>query len=92
MFELKLLAPAIPIPFSSSSLSFLSDLSLLLFFSWLAEEFGKGDSAVKVIAIDPDDVSTIRVEFRESGSTESVIYPDLDGLGREMNQIWEDRK
>jgi hypothetical protein len=60
--------------------------------SWLAEEFGKGDSAVKVIAIDPDDVSTIRVELRESGSTESVIYPDLDGLGREMNQIWEDRK
>jgi len=22
----------------------------------------------------------------------SVIYPNLDGLGREMNQIWEDRK
>ena len=60
--------------------------------SWLAEEFGKGNSAVKVIAIDPDDVSTIGVEPRKSGSTESVIYPNLDGLGREMDQIWEDRK
>jgi len=60
--------------------------------SWLAEEFARGDSALKVIAVDPDYVSNIRVELRESGVTESVIYPDLDGLGREMNQLWEDRK
>ena len=32
---------------------------------WLAEEFGKGDSTVKVITIDPDSVSKIRVELRE---------------------------
>ena len=62
--------------------------------SWLAEGLGRENSALRVISIDPDPdrVSDIRAELRESGVTESVIYPDLDGLGREMNQIWEDRK
>jgi hypothetical protein len=31
-------------------------------------------------------------ELRDSGVTESVIYPDLDGLGREMKQLWEELK
>ena len=30
--------------------------------------------------------------LRDCGVTESVIFPDLDGLGRETKQIWEDRK
>jgi hypothetical protein len=46
---------------------------------------GKGDSAKEVIEIDPEFVSNIRVELRASGVTESVVYLDLDGLGREMS-------
>jgi hypothetical protein len=60
--------------------------------SWLSEQFENSDSDLTSIAIDRDCVSSIRVELRESGVTESVIFPDLDGLGREMNQLWEDRK
>ena len=46
---------------------------------------GKGDSAKEVVEIDPECVWNIRVELRASGVTESVIYLDLDGLGREMS-------
>jgi hypothetical protein len=34
----------------------------------------------------------MRQELRGCGVTESVIYPDLDGLGREMRQLWDDRR
>jgi hypothetical protein len=36
-------------------------------------------------------VEQIRIELREAGITESVIYPDLDGLGREMVHEWKAR-
>ncbi len=60
---------------------------------WLAKQFKEQDF-LKVIEIDPNPecVSKIRIQLRESGVTESVIFPDLDGLGREMKQLWEDRK
>ena len=38
------------------------------------------------------DTIKIRRELRDCGVTESVIYPDLDGIGREITQIWEDRR
>ena len=34
---------------------------------------------------------SIKQQLREAGITESVIFPDLDGLGREMDQLWEDK-
>jgi len=37
-------------------------------------------------------ISKIRVDLRQSGVTESVVFPDLDGLGREIKQVWGDRK
>jgi hypothetical protein len=60
---------------------------------WLGEEYEKQDF-IKLIEIDPDpeNISKMRIELRECGVTESVIFPDLDGLGREMKQVWEDRK
>jgi len=30
--------------------------------------------------------------LREAGVTESVVYPDLDGLGRELKQLWDERR
>jgi hypothetical protein len=59
---------------------------------WLAEEFATADSTIQSLRIDTASCRSIRVELRDSGITESVIFPDLDGLGREMKQLWEDRK
>ena len=60
--------------------------------NWLAEESQKPDSPIKEIPIDGSFSYKIRLALRDSGVTESVIFPDLDGLGREMRQLWEDRK
>ncbi|MGA3098317.1 MAG: FRG domain-containing protein [Bryobacteraceae bacterium] len=60
--------------------------------NWLAEEFKKPDSAIKLITIAAASRRQIRQELRDCGVTESVIYPDLDGLGREMRQLWDDRR
>jgi len=58
--------------------------------SWLSDEVDKPDSCIRVITIDGENTRTIRTELRECGITESVIFPDLDGLGRELRQLWED--
>lgn len=47
---------------------------------------------MKVITIDAASIPQIRGELRQAGMTESVIFPDLDGLGRELLRIWEERK
>ncbi|HMD71673.1 MAG TPA: FRG domain-containing protein [Bryobacteraceae bacterium] len=60
--------------------------------AWLSEEFRKADSTIKVIEIAAEKRAAIRQELRDCGVTESVIYPDLDGLGREMRQLWDDRR
>jgi hypothetical protein len=60
--------------------------------SWLSDEFEKADSPIEAITIEATCIPSLKIELRESGVTESVIFPDLDGLGREMNQLWEDRK
>jgi hypothetical protein len=59
---------------------------------WLAQEFEKPDSPLRAITIDASSCYKIRVELRDSGVTESVIFPDLDGLGRELKQLWDDQK
>lgn len=60
--------------------------------NWIADEFDKSDSTIKMILIPFGCRSKMRQELRDCGVTESVIYPDLDGLGREMKQLWEDRR
>jgi hypothetical protein len=60
--------------------------------AWLSKEFQKANSTIKAITIAPSSRPQLRLELRDCGVTESVIYPDLDGLGREMKQIWQDRK
>lgn len=37
-------------------------------------------------------VNRIRQELKDSGITESVVYPDLDGLGRELKEEWKSRR
>ena len=58
----------------------------------LVEEFKKPEAPIKEIVIDASMAAELRVELRESGITESVIYPDLDGLSRELDQLWKDRR
>ncbi len=60
--------------------------------NWLSEEAGKPDSTIASITVAADARSSIRQELRDCGVTKSVIYPDLDGLGREIRQLWEDRR
>lgn len=60
--------------------------------SWLSDEFAKRNSSIKVITVDARSISKVRVELRDAGVTESVIFPDLDGLGRELRQLWEERR
>ncbi len=60
--------------------------------NWLSDEFKKADSTIKLIEIAATSRAQIRQELRDCGVTESVIYPDLDGLGREMRQLWDDRR
>jgi|ERR1022692_1130558 hypothetical protein len=60
--------------------------------SWLSDEVDKPDSCIRMITIDGEKTRNIRTELRECGITESVIFPDMDGLGLELRQLWEDRR
>lgn len=58
---------------------------------WLSSLLGKRGSRLREINISKGDINGIRYELRDAGVTESVIFPDLDGLGREIEQKWMDR-
>jgi hypothetical protein len=60
--------------------------------AWLAKEAEQSDRLIRSIIVEGRSCYRIRRELRESGVTESVIFPDLDGLGREMRQLWLDRR
>jgi hypothetical protein len=47
---------------------------------------------IRLISIEAKSIPKIRRELRQAGVTESVIFPDLDGLGREVSAIWEERR
>ena len=59
--------------------------------SWLSKEIRSLRSTIDVLRIDGKSAGVIRKQLREAGVTESVIFPDLDGLGREFHQLWRDR-
>lgn len=59
---------------------------------WLAELAKKKDSRLVSITVPVGAINTIKRELRDTGVTESVVYPDLDGLGRELKQVWETRR
>ena len=55
-------------------------------------EYCETDSTIGSIQIDAAHRRQIRRELRDAGVTESVIFPDLDGLGRELKLRWLDQK
>lgn len=60
--------------------------------NWLTRWAQKDSSRIWCIFIPKSRIPTIRVQLRDAGVTESVIFPDLDGLGREQNQLWDTLK
>ena len=58
---------------------------------YLSNLMTKSDSRLRAIAIPKENMLDIRYELRDAGVTESVVFPDLDGLGRELEQKWQDR-
>lgn len=49
------------------------------------------DPRIATITVERDAVAGMRIQLRDAGVTESVIYPNLDGLGRELKQLWAER-
>lgn len=60
--------------------------------NWLTRWAAKDSSRLWRIFIPKSRTPTIRTQLRDAGLTESVIFPDLDGLGRELNQLWDTLK
>ena len=56
--------------------------------TWLSDRLDTGN-IIKEITIDLEYVNSLKVELRNSGITQSVIKPDLDGLGEELTGIFE---
>jgi len=56
----------------------------------LAPLLAKGDSRLAKIVFDGSKKSKARQDLRTLGMTESVVYPDLDGMGREIANLWKD--
>ncbi|TFE67120.1 FRG domain-containing protein [Methylacidiphilum caldifontis] len=68
-----------------------SQRSRMIFFGkdpWWFQENGD-ESFLQEIEIDWGSCKQIMIELRDCGITESVIFPDLDGLGKEMDQFWK---
>lgn len=59
---------------------------------WLANRLTVGHSYLREYQVDASSVARIKAELRDAGITESVVFPDLDGLGREVAQLWIERR
>ena len=56
---------------------------------WLIGWAEKRNAPIWRITIPKSSVASIKIQLRDAGITESVIFPDLDGLGRELDQLWD---
>lgn len=59
---------------------------------WLSNIAGQRSARIHSIHIPSDAIAGIKQDLRDAGVTESVVFPDWDGLGRELRQIWEARR
>jgi hypothetical protein len=98
MQEPLLATPKIPVLFDSPHLTrrVAAQRSRFMIFGtdplWLARIAQKNDSHLIAMKIPVSSISTIKQELRDAGITESVVFPDLDGLGRELRQVWSARR
>jgi hypothetical protein len=56
--------------------------------NWLTGWAKNPNSRIWRIFIPKRSIPAIKAQLRDAGMTESVIFPDLDGLGRELDQLW----
>lgn len=59
---------------------------------WISKLAQESDSRFAAVTIPRSAIKGIQQELRDAGITESVVYPDLDGLGRELKQVWKTRR
>jgi hypothetical protein len=59
---------------------------------WLAKLERERNSRLVSITVPRGSINRIRQELKDGGITESVVFPDLDGLGRELKQVWQMRR
>ncbi len=57
--------------------------------NWLTEWAKKENAPIWRISISKSGFAAMKTQLRDAGITESVIFPDLDGLGRELDQSWD---
>lgn len=60
--------------------------------AWLSNLAKERTSRLHSIEIPASAIPGIKQDLRDAGVTESVVYPDWDGLGRELRQEWEERR
>lgn len=56
---------------------------------FLRRLLGRKDSRIRKIRIPGECIPKMQTDLRDCGVTESVIFPDLDGVGREIKQLWQ---
>jgi hypothetical protein len=56
---------------------------------WVSRSAQEKGARFAAIILPQKAIAAIRIELSDAGITESVVYPDLDGLGRELKQVWE---
>lgn len=61
----------------------------LLFLTKLEKE---KDSRLVAVGVPVNSINRVKQKLKDAGLTESVVYPDLDGLGRELKQVWKARR
>jgi hypothetical protein len=87
--------PALPILWDSPHMTrrIAAQRSRFMIFgtdsSFLTDLESEKDSRLVSVTIPRGAIHRIRQELRDAGISESVVYPDLDGLGRELKQEWE---
>jgi hypothetical protein len=59
---------------------------------WLVGLLKMRGSRIAPITIPAGSINSISQELRDAGVTESVVFPDFDGLGRELKQTWKMRR
>jgi hypothetical protein len=57
--------------------------------NFLRKLSGRADSRILKFTIPGECIQRMQIDLRDCGITESVIFPDLDGLGREVKQLWQ---
>jgi hypothetical protein len=57
--------------------------------SWVSNLCEKEEACIGSITLPASVLLRIKQELRDAGITESVAFPDLDGLGRELEQMWK---